>query len=475
MSIIEELEKKRAIILGMGKEGLSTFLFLRNRSPLIELGCADKTPWSALDCNVRELMESDKNVKLFFGPEYLKNINDYEIIFKSPGIPPSIPELAAAEKAGKRISSNTNIFFEECPGTIVGVTGTKGKSTTASLICEVLKDGGYDARLNGNIGLPSLSSIEGATSSTVFVTELSSYQLTNLNSSPHIAVLLNIVREHIDYHQTFDAYINAKQTITRFQSKDDYLIFNASYKTPFEIAMKSSAKQISFGSEKTGYPGCFIENGYITFFSNGNHERIIATHDVPLKGTFNLQNVMPAIAIGKIFSISNESIVHAVKNFTPLEHRLEFAGTFRGVSFYNDSLATVPEATIAAIQTFYPKKIVLIAGGYDRGQDFTDLAKVILSCNVKAVILFPATGKRLWEDIVMNSKETDKLPASIFVTNMRDGVNKSFNFAKESDIVLLSPGSVSFGCFKDYADRGIKFKTEVKALIRSQNSFSSLF
>ncbi|MGR3178996.1 MAG: UDP-N-acetylmuramoyl-L-alanine--D-glutamate ligase [Candidatus Anammoxibacter sp.] len=465
MSIINELEKKSVLILGMGKEGVSTYAYIRKQFPLKQLGLADKNSLSELEGDVKELVESDKQVELFLGDEYLESIARYDIIFKSPGISPFLSEIVNAERSGKRISSNTEMFFENCPGKIVGVTGTKGKSTTSSLIYEVVKAGGYDVRLVGNIGLPPLSALHGSTAKTIFVVELSSYQLMNLKKSPHIAVLLNIVREHLDYHLTFDAYVKAKQNITQFQQGNDYLIYNSSYPIPIDIASTTKAERIPFGFKRTGGSGCFLENDFLVYQSNDKDERIIQTNDVPLKGEFNLQNVMPSVLIGKHFAIPNKTIAKAIQNYKPLEHRLEFAGECNGVSFYNDSLSTIPEATIAAINALQKNQIVLIAGGLDRGQDFCSLAKTIAVSNVKAVVLFPTTGEKLLKEIVSLSNGNDNTLEHVFVENMRDGVNEAYNFAVDGDIILLSPGSASFGCFKDYTDRGNKFKEAIKILI----------
>ncbi|MGR3319436.1 MAG: UDP-N-acetylmuramoyl-L-alanine--D-glutamate ligase [Candidatus Anammoxibacter sp.] len=465
MSIINELEKKSVLILGMGKEGVSTYAYIRKRFPDKQLGLADKNSLSQLESNVKELVVSDKQVELFLGDEYLESIAKHDVIFKSPGISPFLPELVGTERSGTRISSNTEMFFENCPGKIIGVTGTKGKSTTSSLIYEVLKAGGYDVRLVGNIGLPPLSALHGSTAKTIFVAELSSYQLMNLKKSPHIAVLLNIVREHLDYHKTFEAYVKAKQTITQFQLEDDYLIYNSSYPIPADIASISKAKKVPFGFKRTGRNGCFIENDFLVYQSNGKDERIIQKDNVPLNGEFNLQNVMPSILIGKHFTIPNKTIANAIQSYKPLEHRLEFVGVCNGVSFYNDSLSTIPEATIAAINALQKNQIVLIAGGLDRGQDFRSLAKAVLDNNIKAVVLFPSTGERLLKEIVSLSNGNDNMLEHIFVKNMQNGVNEAYNFAEDGDIILLSPGSASFGCFKDYTDRGNQFKKEIKILI----------
>ncbi len=464
---MKEFKDKSILILGLGKEGASSLDFMLKRFPGKTLGLADKSSLNQLGEHVTSLIDSNKNIKLFLEDARFNSIKHHDVIIKSPGISPFHPELIKAEKSGKIISSNTELFFSLCAGQIIGVTGTKGKSTTSALIYDTLKNGGFDARLIGNFGTPMLSSLNGSTTKTVFVAEMSSYQLMSLKKSPHISVLLNIVPEHFDYHQSFDGYVKAKQNITNYQSENDFLIYNALYPIPTRIAEESRARKALFGLKKAGNMNCFIEDGHFVYQMEGNNERVIPTSEVPLSGKFNLQNVMPSIVIGKMFSMPNKAIAQAIRQFKPLEHRLEFAGERNGISFYNDSLATVPEATIEAIKTFAGKNIILIAGGFDRSQQFEPLAQTIIETKVKAVILFHPTGQRIADELVLKAQNKDVvLPKNIFVSNMNEAVKESYRLADEPSIVLLSPASVSFGCFKDYIDRGNRFKEAVNMIIK---------
>lgn len=461
MGIINEIRGKNALILGFGREGKSTVAFLRRYFPCKIIGVADSRAFTQLEEDIRQSFDPEQKVELFLGQDYLKNLADYDIIFKSPGIPPFLPEIIAARRAGKTITSNTELFFEICPGTIIGVTGTKGKSTTASLIYETLKTTDADVRLIGNIGIPPLSTLDGASPRTIFVMELSSYQLCDLKKSPQISVIQDIVQEHLDYHQTFDAYVEAKRNIVRYQSVDDYLIFNASSPILRKIANESISKKLAFGDNQDLNSYSFLDDNFLVYRSNHGKERIIQIEAIPLKGGFNLQNVMPAIIVGKLFGVSTEGISAAIRDFKPLEHRLEFVRTYNGISFYNDGLATVPEATIGAIEAFPMKNIILLCGGFDRGQDFTGLCRMILTSNIKAVILFPTTGKRIRDELFLQTKNKGHSPLTVFVTNMHDGVQMAYNMAEMGDIILLSPASPSFGCFRDYEERGNRFKEEV--------------
>ncbi len=466
MPTTSQLENSSILILGLGREGMSTLAYLRKLFPDKLLGLADKRAWTELELTTQQAIESDNRTQLFFGDTYLKHIAEYEFIFKSPGVNPSLPELVDAKAHGTKITSNAQLFFESCPGITIGVTGTKGKSTTTSLIYEVLKAGGVDARLTGNIGIPPLSSLENTTASTVFVAELSSYQLMAVRKSPHIAVIQNIVPEHTDYHGSFAAYVNAKQTIVRYQTENDYTVFNASYPISADIANGSKAQKIPFGYNIVEEVGCFLEDDTLIYCSAGRREKIIPIHAIPLKGPFNLQNVMPSIIVGRHFGVGTETIAAAIEGFKSLEHRLEYVGTCSGVDFYNDSLSTIPEATIAAIHAFPNQNVILLAGGFDRGQVFTDLAQAVLGGSVKAVILFPTTGERLWDDILRHAKQS-ALPEYAFVTDMNDAVQRAYGLAEAGDVVLLSPAGASFGRFRDYRDRGEQFGVAVKQLLHA--------
>jgi len=428
---LSELEQKKVLILGFGKEGQDSFLFLRKKFPGKTIGVADQLTSAKLSLSARKLLRRDIHTRLHFGKNYLRSLKHYDIIIKSPGIAPRI--LKPYLKSKQKITSQTNIFFQNCPGIIIGITGTKGKSTTASLISEVLTHGGVKAHLVGNIEIPVLQFLHKAATDDVFVYELSSFQLEYLKTSPHIAVFLNLYPEHLDHHETFATYANAKANITRFQSKQDFLIFNIQDKNVRKIAEKSKAKKIPFSSKK----------------SSATKLLLVASSE-------------PALVIGELFNIPKTTIAKAIKNFKPLEHRLEFVGKYRGIEFYNDSLATIPEATAAAIHALGKNTDTLILGGFDRGLSFRVLAIQIMQTNIQTVILFPTTGQKIWKSIQMVSKKKT-LPQHFFANSMRQAVRLCYEHTNKGKICLLSPASSSFNMFQDYKDRGKQFKTLVKS------------
>jgi UDP-N-acetylmuramoylalanine--D-glutamate ligase len=378
------------VILGFGREGRDTFRFFKKLLPEKKISIADQK----------------------FSKNYLEKLKDYDVIVKSPGIPFKVLQNTDLCK----ITTQTEIFFENCPGKIIGITGTKGKSTTAFWIYQALKRGGVKVHLLGNIGKPVLTSLLKAKKNDVFVYELSSHQLCNLSKSPHIAVLLNIYPEHLDYYRSFKEYVRAKANIAKYQTQKDYLIYNVEDSLVKEIAQKSKAKKI------------------------------------PIRGKYYRLNAAAARAVAEIFKVPLPKKL----NFLP--HRLEYLGKFKGIAFYNDSLSTVPQTAIEALDFLGDKVKTLILGGYDRGLDFKELARRIEKSWLKNLILFPTTGKRIKNEI------KNKKIACFFVKTMKEAVKLAYENTEKGGICLLSPASASFGIFKDYADRGEQFKKFVKML-----------
>jgi len=416
---INELKNKRILILGLGKEGLDTLNFLRRLFPDKIIGVGDRSE------NQKSKIKNKKNrIKWNLGKDYLKAIKNYDLVIKSPGIPIHLPEIEKAYRQNK-ITSQTDIFFENCPGRIIGITGTKGKSTTTTLIYEILKAGGIKAHLIGNIGKPVLNLLFSATKKEVYVYELSSHQLYNLKKSPQVAVILNIYKEHLDYYKNFNEYKNAKTNITRYQKKDNFFIYNSKDKEASKIAKKSKAQKI------------------------------------PIKGEYYDLDIAAARAVGKIFKISTTKIDGAIKNFKPLPHRLEYVGTFRRIKFYNDSLSTIPETTIAALDYLGNKVQTLFLGGFERKLSFEKLAKRILKSRIKNLVLFPTTGIKIWKEILKQNK-SKKTFNTFFIDNMKDAVKWSYENTDKGKISLLSCASSSFSIFKDYKEKGNLFKKYVR-------------
>ena len=471
----------RIAILGFGREGIDTFKFLRKLFPEKILGVADRDKNSKLKTPRRRApilckqvrgtastLRGGQNSKLLkktswhLGENYLKALKNYDVIIKSPGIPIHLPEIEKAFKEGK-ITSQTEIFLENCPGKVIGITGTKGKGTTSSLIYGILKEGGFKAHLVGNIEKPALSLLLKAKANDIFVYELSSHQLFNLKKSPQIAVFLNLFPAHLDYYKNFNEYIRAKANITSHQKKKDILIYNYEDKLVREIARKSKAQKIPFSSK-------------IPF------EFLASWKKSQMKGNFNLLNTMAAVAVGKILGVSKKDIARAIEKFKALPHRLEFVGKYKEIKFYDDSLATIPEATIGAIEALGKEVETIILGGYESYVDYKKLAKKVLESKIKTVILFPPSGCKIWKTLASQNK---KMPKHFFVDKemkkkfsssssphykaaqcMKDAIRLCYQYTKRGKICLLSCASPSYGIFKNYKERGSLFNQYVKKYAR---------
>jgi UDP-N-acetylmuramoylalanine--D-glutamate ligase len=459
---MEQLAPHRILILGLGREGLSTYHFLRQELPDQHLWLYDDKQVNALSEAWQTVIRQDPLTTALQNQPITSSDDLPTLIIKTPGLPPTHPFLQQAVESEIKITSNAQLFFDQLSKlrtkpTTIGVTGTKGKSTTTSLIYHVLKESGFTTFLAGNIGVPPLDLVnelraaDQDNQTSYVVLELSSHQLLDLRTSPQVAVVQNIVPEHLDYYETFDQYVEAKSHVTRFQTAADYVVFNPAYELPKKLADLSAGTKLTFSIE--------TNDEFLLYHG----QPVIKLNQIPLPGTHNRENVMPAVVIGVHFELSLTQIGAAIASFKPLEHRLEFVRDLNGVEYYNDSLATVQDAAVAALQAFAGKPVILIAGGYDRGLDYTDLAKAILSHPVKTLILFKPTGERIAET-VHTLAGGQKLPTIFFPRSMSEAVHEARKVAQAGDVVLMSPASPSFGEFKDYADRGQQFKREVKAL-----------
>ncbi|MGM0438868.1 MAG: Mur ligase family protein [Patescibacteria group bacterium] len=409
--MINTLKNNKILILGFGREGRDTLRFLHDRFPNKEIGIADKAE--------EEIKESG-DVKTFFGENYLDAIQDYEIIIKSPGIPFSLIKEFEEEKI---ITSQTDIFLNIKHEKVIGVTGTKGKSTTCLSIYNILNNKlDKPVYLLGNIGKPVLSFVD---KEGFFIYELSSFQLQTANTSPHVAVLLNIFKDHLDQHENFDKYLSSKANITKFQKKEDILIYNKKDQFIKNIAKKSKAKKIKFDPKDR----------------------------IPNSAVY----LQPILKVVSLFGVSEKETIKNINKIDFLPHRLEFVGKYQNISFFNDSAATIPEAAVEAISNVDNLK-TLITGGVDKGGDYCLLAEKIIKSDIETLILFPVTGQKIESEL---KEISNKLPKIIHCNSMEQAVKEAYNNTKFGSC-LLSPASSSFNMFSSYKDRGNQFKENVK-------------
>lgn len=419
-------EHKKILILGMGREGLSTLNFFKKFYPKINISTADQKD----------------------GANYLDNLNNFDLIIKSPGISWNINKICEARNDGIEFTSQTQIFLEHFRDQTIGVTGTKGKSTTVSLIYNILKTAGKNVKLVGNIGKPVLDYIESFEDKNLFVYEMSSHQLSDATVSPHIAVLLNIYPEHLDYYSSFEEYFEAKINIAKYQTPGDVFIYNSDFKEIIDIAQSVKSKTTAFSSSTN------LEDLGIKLVLN------------PLLGSHNLNNIKASVMVAQSLGIENDIIKRGIETFKPLEDRLELVGKIGGVSFINDGLATIPQATISAVDSFRNENLTVILGGFDRGIDFNILGAYLKGIkNVKNVVLIGQTAQKINEVLIQNNFEGNVY--NLGKVPMNKIVKKAFGVTKPKGVVLLSPSATSFDMFKDYKDRDDQFKEAVKHLSQS--------
>lgn len=440
-----DYNNKKILILGLGREGAASLRFFLENCPGATLGVADRASAAALSPAVSAILAQNPAIARHLGPDYLSWIDNYDVIVKSPGLPIHNAQIEAAFTQGK-ITSQTRIFFDLCPGHLIGVTGTKGKSTTSSIICSMLKKAGKKALLIGNIGTPMLDYLKDADSATYCVCELSAHQLYDLQKSPQIAVLLNIYPEHLDYYKNLSEYICAKANIAKFQSQNDLLVYNSANADVAVIAAHSSARKIAFNEYEWQYNG-----------------------KTALIGKYNLENAKIGAIVGRELGINDDTINAAIAEFKPLDNRLEFVGNFNGADYYNDSLSTIQESAVAAIESLGPKLQTLIAGGFDRNQPFNKLAAAILKSGIESLILFPTTGEKIWQEVqkavaVLQAAQGEVVIRPYFVDTMEEAVARALEITAPGRICALSAASASFGGFRDYAERGASFRQNLERL-----------
>jgi len=443
--------KNKIAILGFGLEGKDALDYFLAKGANVSI--FDKKEEKEL-----ELGNIDTKVELFIGPKYdLKLLKNFDVVVRSPGVYRYLPGIKEAEEAGAEITSAINIFFEECHATIIGVTGTKGKGTTASLIYQILKEGKKDVYLAGNIGIPYLSLLAKTKKTSIVVLEVSSFQLIDMEVSPQVAVVLNITSDHLDWHKNLKEYVESKRNIVKFQKKSDDAVINADYEIPKSFA-KSTKANVVFFSRLVPTNGAFAASGEI--FLGG--ESLGKTHWLSLRGEHNLENVTAAISAANVFRVDIETIKKAVFSFKGLEHRLELVNSVGGVAFYNDSFATGPQPTIAAVNSF-TEPLTVILGGYDKKLDYGKLGEVISrKKNVVNVILIGAVAEKI-KEALRNASFKGKM-VEMGKSKMAEIIQKAFSLTPKGGVVLLSPAAASFDMFPNYKERGKKFKEAALAL-----------
>ncbi len=453
-SYFKSLQGKRIAVLGLG---------VSNR-PLVKLllaydcdvtGC-DRCGRQNLDQEVLDLER--QGCKLSLGEDYLEGIFA-DIVFRTPGMHPANPALEKLRQSGAEITSEMEVFFELCPCHTIAVTGSDGKTTTTTLISELLKKEGKKVWLGGNIGTPLLSSVPQMRAEDYAVVELSSFQLMDMKRSAQRAVVTNLSPNHLDVHKDMQEYIDAKINVFRFQDAHGLLILNAD--NEITSSMRGNGTTHFFSRKHTVENGVFLKDGIIYRASNGETRAVINASDILLPGIHNVENYMTAIAATEGL-VSDQTILDVARSFGGVEHRIELVRVKDGVRYYNDSIASSPSRTIAGLRSF-DEKVILIAGGYDKNIPYDVLGPEICA-HVKKLFLTGATAEKI-RNAVVNSAEYHMLaPEITYVESFDDCVRAAAASAETGDVVLMSPASASFDKFKNFMVRGETFKKLIREL-----------
>ncbi|MBR7146334.1 MAG: UDP-N-acetylmuramoyl-L-alanine--D-glutamate ligase [Oscillospiraceae bacterium] len=446
---MKSLAGKRVAVVGIGVSN-RPLIELLAKGGIATIAC-DKKPRSAFGVLADEL--EAQGVELRLGETYLDEL-DADVVFRTPGMRPDVPALERIRVRGGSVTSEMEVFFSLCPCPIIGITGSDGRTTTSSIVAELLKAEGKKVHLGGNIGRPLLYDVDEMQPEDIAVVELSSFQLMDMTRSPQTAVLTNLSPNHLDVHKDMDEYVAAKENIFRFQSAADRAVFNYDNAITRELAEKAVGDVTFFSKEKCG--GVYLENGVI--YADGRE--VLPVSEILLPGMHNVENYMAAIAAVKDL-VSDETIRRVAASFGGVEHRIEFVREVGGVRYYNDSIASSPTRTIAGLRAF-PQKVILIAGGYDKQIPFTELAPEVTE-HVKLLILCGDTAEKI-RTCVLECDSYAGSPEIVLCDSLEEAVGIANERAESGDIVTLSPACAAFDKFPNFMVRGETYKKLVNAL-----------
>ena len=448
------IKNKKVAFCGIGGSNLPLIKMFSQKGAIVS--AHDRRNEEQLGETANELKAM--GVKFCLGEDYLDKL-DADIIFRTPGMKYYLPQLNEARKKGAAVTSEMEVFFDLCPCKIYAITGSDGKTTTSTLISEMLKRSGKTVHLGGNIGKPLLPEIENINENDVAVVELSSFQLISMRKSPDVAVVTNLAPNHLDVHASMQEYVDSKKNILLHQNAFSRTVLNLDNEITLSFAEETRGETLFFSRNNKTDRGFYLENDFIVKDSG---EKVLNINDIKIPGWHNVENYMAAIA-AVWGEVSVEEINDVAKNFGGVEHRNELVRVLDGVSYYNDSIGSSPSRTIGGALSLYDKKIILIAGGYDKKIPYEPLGEVIPS-KVKELILIGATAPKI-EEAVKNAKDYSEGNPNIYrAESMQDAVNIARKIAKEGDIVSLSPASASFDMYPNFEVRGRHFKQLVNEL-----------
>jgi UDP-N-acetylmuramoylalanine--D-glutamate ligase len=447
-----DLRNKRVLVVGLGRSGVASAFFLQEHGAKVTV--SDTKSEAQLQNEVAALL--DRGVSIEAGRHGERTFRDQDLIIVSPGVPSDQPQLQHARTLGIPVIGEVELAFRFLQGKVLAITGSNGKTTTTSLVGEILSKAGMKTLVGGNIGTPVISLAGKTTPDTVVVLEISSFQLETIEQfCPWIAAILNITPDHLDRHHTFEAYVAAKARMFENQKASDFGVLNAD--DPACIALKDKVKGslFWFSRKQTVDNGAFLLGDQIIFCRNGADQSVLSRSDIQLKGLHNMENVLAAVTMAMLAGCTPEQVRQAVSEFRAVEHRLELVASINGVTFYNDSKATNVDATVKALESF-PRNIHIILGGKDKGSDYTVLSPLLRE-RVKRAYLVGAAAQKIASHIqgaapLVHSGTLDR------------AVRQAFESASPGDVVVLAPACASFDQFENYEQRGRVFKELVHSL-----------
>ena len=449
---------KRVTVLGLGIEGTDLVRYLAAQGATITV--SDTKSTEALAARIRDL--DGLPVQFSLGENRIEDAVGADMLFVSQGVPLTSPAVQAAREKGVPISSMTHLFLELCPGPVIGITGSSGKTTTTALVAAMFDAAGRKHVVGGNIGTPLLAQLECVTPETWVVLELSHTQLETAERSPHVACVLNVRPNHLDRY-TWDEYTALKLRIIQHQTKDDIAVLNLDDEVSCSFATESPGEVIWFSARRppNGGAAAYVRDGTITWRRGAVDTKLLPVSEIPLRGAHNVANVLAAVAVGGAVGLKSGSMAEAIRDFTPVAHRLELVATVDGVGYYNDSIATTPERTLAALASFKETPVLLV-GGRGKGLPLSELAASAVE-RCRAVVCFGEAGPALHE-AMREARGANAAPALERVATLAEAVAEAQRLAEPGDVVLLSPACTSYDAYEHFEERGDDFRRTVAGL-----------
>lgn len=455
----KNIKDKKVAVLGIGISNIPLIKYLVNLG--VSVTAFDRNTQESLSDELSEL--KGLSVQYSLGNDYLESLNGFDIIFRTPGMRPDLPQLVNAVEKGAELTSEMEVFISLCPAQIFAVTGSDGKTTTTTLIYKILSEEGYNCWLGGNIGTPLLSKIDEVKDTDKVVLELSSFQLMTIKNCPSISVITNISPNHLDVHKSLNEYIDAKKNIFINQTESDKLVLNYDNEITKSFANEAKGYCVYFSRVNNIDTGVILKDGKLIVKNENEEIEVVDAENIKIPGVHNIENYMAATA-ATIDFVKPDTIKKIATTFNGVEHRIELVRELNGVKFYNSSIDSSPSRTIAALSTF-KNKVILISGGKDKGIPYDSIGQIIAE-KVKCLLLIGATASKIEEALnnYINQTDSECEVKIIHCNTYEEVVNRAYEEAYPGDCVILSPASTSFDMFKNFEQRGNTFKELVNRL-----------